>query len=88
MDWDKWLDLLQVAIMAKYSISITDLTREASQQNPRVRTLSGDLYEDPAIQKVFSVMYLSLGEVARINPKQVSAYAILGAEGTRIKNIM
>ena len=65
MDWDKWLDLFQVALMAKYSISITELTREATQQNPRVRALLGDLDEDPANKKVLSVMYLSLGEAAR-----------------------
>ena len=65
MDWDKWLNLFQVALMAKYSISITELTREATQQNPRVRALLGDLDEDPANKKVISVMYLSLGEAAR-----------------------
>ena len=65
MDWDKWLDLFQVALMAKYSISITELTREATQQIPRVRALLGDLDEDPANKKVLSVMYLSLGEAAR-----------------------
>ena len=65
MEWDKWLDLFQVAMMAKYSIYITELTREANQQNPRVRTLMGDLEEDPANKNVISVMYLSLGEAAR-----------------------
>ena len=42
--------------MAKYSISITELTKEATQQNPRVRALLGDLDEDPANKKVISVM--------------------------------
>ena len=65
MEWDKWLHLFRVAMMAKYSISITELTREANQQNPRVRTLMGDLEEDPANKKVISVMYFSLGEAAR-----------------------
>ena len=65
MEWDKCLDLFQVAMMAKYSISITGLTREANKQNPRARTLMGDLEEDPANEKVISVMYLSLGETAR-----------------------
>ena len=65
MDWDKWFDLFQVAIMAKYSISITELTRNADQQHPRVRALLGDLDEDPANKKVISILYLSLGEPAR-----------------------
>ena len=65
MDWDKWLDLFQVAIMAKYSISITELTRAVTEQTSRVRPLMGDLDEDPANKKTISVMYLSLGEAAR-----------------------
>ena len=65
MDWDKRFDLFQVAMMAKYSISITELTRETTQQNPRVRTLLGDLDEDPANKKAISILYLSLGDAAR-----------------------
>ena len=65
MDWDTWLDLFQVAVMAKFSISITELTRDADQQNPRTRALLGDMDEDPANKKVVSVLYLSLGEAAR-----------------------
>ena len=65
MDWDKWLDLFQVAMMAKYSISITELTRETTEQTPRNKTLMGDLDEDPANEKVISVIYLSLDEATR-----------------------
>ena len=65
MDWDKWFDLFQVAMMAKYSISISELTRETTQQTPRVRTLLGDLDEDPANKKAISILYLSLGDAAR-----------------------
>ena len=65
MEWDKWVDLFQVTVMAKYSISLTELTRDASQQIPKVRALMGDLEEEPANKKVVSVLYLSLGEAAR-----------------------
>ena len=65
MEWDKWVDLFQVAVTAKYSISLTELTRDTSQQNPRVRALMGDLEEESAHKKVVSVLYLSLGEAAR-----------------------
>ena len=65
MELDKWMDLFQVALMAKYSISLTELTRDASQQKARVRALMGDLEEEPANKKVVSVLYLSLGEAAR-----------------------
>ena len=43
MDWNKWVDLFQVAVLAKFSISITELTREVTDQNPRVRALLGDM---------------------------------------------
>ena len=59
------MDLFQVAVMAKFSISIIELTRETSEQNPRVRALMGDLEEEPANEKVVSVMYWSLGEAAK-----------------------
>ena len=65
MDWDKWFNLFQVALKAKYSISVTELTREANQQNPRVRALLGDLDENPANKKVISILYISLGDQAR-----------------------
>ena len=65
MGRDKWLDLFQVAMMTKYSISIIELTREATEQNPRVRPSMGDLDEDPANKKTNSVMYLALGEAAK-----------------------
>ena len=42
MDWDKWFDLFQVALMAKFSISVSELTRETTQQNPKVRPLLGE----------------------------------------------
>ena len=65
MDWDEWKDLFQVAMTAKYSISITELTREVAQQTPRVKTLMGNLDEDPANKKIVRVMYMALGEAAR-----------------------
>ena len=65
MECDKWGDLFQVAAMAKYSISITELTRQVTEQSPRVRALTGDLDEDPANKKIVSVLYLSLGGAAR-----------------------
>ena len=48
MDWHQWLHLFQVAVMAKFSISITELTRDVTEQTPRFRTLLGDMDEDPA----------------------------------------
>ena len=65
MEWEKRLDLFQVAVMPEYPISITEMTRQVTEQQPRVRSLMVYLDEDPAIKKVVSAMYLSLGEAAR-----------------------
>ena len=51
-------------MMTNYSISITELTREVTQQTLRVKILMGDLEEDHAYKKAISVMYLALGEAA------------------------
>ena len=51
--------------MAKFFLSISELTCEVKEQTPRVRALLGDMDGDPADKKVVSVMYLSLGEAAR-----------------------
>ena len=48
MEWGNWLDLFQVAVMAKFSTSTTELTREVNEQTPRARAFLGDMDEDPA----------------------------------------
>ena len=65
MDWDKCFDHFQVYLMAKYSTSVSESTRATTQQTPVVRTLLGDLDEDPANKKVIGILYLSLVDVAR-----------------------
>ena len=65
MEWEKWIDLFAVAMMAKYSISMNELTRTADETNPRVKALLGDMPEEAANKKVVSMMFLSLGESGR-----------------------
>ena len=89
-DWDKWVDLFQVAVMAKFSISITELTRELTEQNQRVRTLLGDMDEDTANKKVVSVMYLPFtwGSRKETIQGQISTYnpMVPKGEGTHATN--
>ena len=65
MNCDNWLDLFQVAEMAKFSISTTELIRDVTDQTPKVCVRLGKMEEDTANKKVVSVMFLSLGEAAR-----------------------
>ena len=53
----------QGATMTKYSISVTEMTRQASQQNSRLRNHMWDLNEDRAIKKVVILMYFPLHEL-------------------------
>ena len=41
MEWERWFDLFTVAVMAKYSISVEELTRTVDAEHPRVKALSG-----------------------------------------------
>ena len=76
-EWDKCVDLFRVAAMAKYSIFITELTRQVTEQNPRVRALTEDLDEDPANTKSVSVLYLSLGGAERKHFREKFPYTTL-----------
>ena len=43
MEWERWLDLFTVAVMAKYSISVEDLTRMVDADHPRVKAPIADM---------------------------------------------
>ena len=63
-DWDQWLQLFEVAVLARHSISVSELTRNAEQQ-PRAQALMGNMEEAPAARKVISLLYISLGKTGR-----------------------
>ena len=65
MEWEKWIDLFAVTMMAKYFIAKNELTRPADEANPKVKALLGDMPEEAANKKVVSMMFLSLGEAGR-----------------------
>ena len=80
-EWKKWIYLFQVAIMANYSISIAEMSREVTELLPRMRSLMGGLDEDRAMKKLVSAMYLFLGEAARKQFRDKFPYTIcLGIE--------
>ena len=65
MEWERWLDLFAVAVMAKSSISIEELTRTPDAENPRTKSLFGDMAEEAAEKKVVTWLFLLVGEPAR-----------------------
>ena len=62
LEWEKWIDLFEVALMAKNNISISELTKTTGA---KVKRLIGDLDEIPAMKKAISVLYLALGSAGR-----------------------
>ena len=63
IDWERWLCLFSVALMAGYSINIDEVERTPDEDNLRVKALMGDLPEISANRKVISLLFLSLGEM-------------------------
>ena len=61
LEWEKWRDLFEVALMAKNNISIAELIKTGNKE----KSLMGDLDEVPATKKAFSILYLPLGSAGR-----------------------
>ena len=58
LEWEKWIDLFEVALLAKNNISLSELTKTTGAKE---KSLMGDLDEIPAMKKAISVLYLALG---------------------------
>ena len=50
-DWEQWQQLFEVAVLARHSISLTEITRTVDEQNPRVPALMGNLEKNAAAKK-------------------------------------
>ena len=64
MEWERWLELFEAALMAKSSISLEELTRDSSTQARR-KDLMGGCDEEIAQKKAVSLLYIAMGEAAR-----------------------
>ena len=42
-DWEQRQQLFEVAVLARHSISVTEITESVDKQNPRVPALMGNL---------------------------------------------
>ena len=56
-DWEQWIQLFEVAKLARHSISVSEVLREAGQQSPHAAALMGSLEE--SLQKGKSVICFS-----------------------------
>ena len=61
LEWEKWRDLFEVALMAKNNICFAELTKTGNKD----KSLMGDLDEMPATKKAISVLHPALGSAGR-----------------------
>ena len=59
------MQLFEVAVLARHSISVSELVREQGPNNPRSAALMGNLELEPAKRKVTSLLYISIGKTGR-----------------------
>ena len=64
-DWEQWQQLFEVAVLARHSISVTEITRTVDEQNPRVPALMRNLEKNAAARKIVSLLYIFLGKNGR-----------------------
>ena len=64
-EWEQWQQVFEVAVLARHSISVSEISWNVDKQNPRVPALIGNLEENAAARKVISLLCLSLGKNGR-----------------------
>ena len=64
-EWEDWWDLFTVAVNAKYSLSVNELLRIATEQAPWNLALINNLNEPAAERKAISALFLSVGTAGR-----------------------
>ena len=65
IEWKKWSDLFSVAMTAKQSILTAEVLRQVTNETDRNKALLNNLDHAVADRKCVSVLYLSLGTLAR-----------------------
>ena len=63
-EWEQWQQLFEVAVLARHSIAVTEITGTADEQNPRVPALMGNLEENAAARKIVSYFTFLLAKMA------------------------
>ena len=64
-DRQQWVQLFEVAVLARHSISMIELLRKADEQNPRIAAMMGNLEQMPAKKKLVNLLYISIGKTGR-----------------------
>ena len=64
-EWANWAHLFEMAVLARHSISISEVLKNPTEQDPSILALLGNLTVATAAKKVVSLLYLSIGKTGR-----------------------
>ena len=78
-EWEKWWDFFVMAVNAKYSISVPELTRTVTEKQPRQAALINNLDERAAEKRIVGILNLSQGSAGRKNLTQKFPYMVVAA---------
>ena len=64
-EWANWAQLFEMAVLARHSISISEVLKNPTENDPSIPALLGNLTVTTAAKKVVSLLYLSIGKTGR-----------------------
>ena len=64
--WANWAQLFEMAVLARHSISISEVLKNPTENDPSIPALLGNLLVATAAKKVVSLLYLSIGKTDKI----------------------
>ena len=80
---EKWWDIFVVAVNAEQSISVNELMRTPTENEPRVTALINGMNEQAAERKVLSILFLSLGSAGRTNLTDKFPYMVVSTSSLK-----
>ena len=60
-----WARLFEMAVLARHSLSISEVLKNPTEQDPSIPALLGNLTVATVAKKVVSLLYLSIGKTGR-----------------------
>ena len=73
-EWERCWELFVKAVNAKHAISVPELLKTPTENNPRKTALLNNLNEQATERKVVSILFQSLGVAGRKNFKDKFLY--------------
>ena len=82
-EWEKEWDMFVMAVNAKHSIVVPELTRIGTEQQPHQAALLNNMQEQAAERKIVSILFLSLESAGRKNLTEKFPYMVVSGATLR-----